>query len=204
MSMQRTEVLDLIARHRQGDPSALDRLIRDLGPALRRVCASLARRTGDDADDLYQDTLLHVIRYLDSYRGDAAFTTWAYTVARSRSIRRRRRARAGTDVLAESAGLSDDDRSLAPSLDDEITAREIGRQLGAALDVLAPVDRDILLLRDGYGMTAAEVAGRVGLTVPAVKTRLHRARTRVRECLGGSRGIAAVPPTPRPVALLVA
>ena len=57
--------------------------------------------------------------------------------------------------------------------------------IDAALRTLSDVDRNILLLRDAEGMSAAEVATRTGLTIPAVKTRLHRARVAVREQLAG-------------------
>lgn len=179
MHLNHDEVLALIHRYRAGETRALDQLLKAVSGSLRRICDSLARRTGDDGEDLYQDTLLHVIRYLDSYRGEAAFTTWVYTVARSRSIRRRRRVLAGTDVLGAPVDLRDDD--VAPlCLESEMASRELGQRLASSLSALSEIDRQILVGRDGLGMTAAEVAAQVGLTVPAVKTRLHRARARVR------------------------
>lgn len=174
--------LALISAHRAGQKDALDRLFRELAPTLRRFCHALARRSGDDGDDLYQDTLLHVLRYLDAYRGEAAFSTWVYTVARSRCIRRRRRVRAGTDALGSPLDLRDED--LRPgSLEEDLESWEIARHLEATIDRLSAVDREILVCRDGLGMSAMEVAAQLGLTVAAVKTRLHRARNRVRNQL---------------------
>lgn len=172
----------LAQRAAAGDAAARDQLLARHYDAIRRLCRKLCPDSAT-ADDVLQETLLAVLRNLGRYRGDASFTTWVYTVARThhgRSIRTDQRHRARADRLAtflvSVPGTSEDQ-------DDALAAGELRERVRCALDSLSPLDRAVLESRDFLGCSAAETARELSLTIPAVKTRLHRARSRVRALL---------------------
>lgn len=162
-----------------GDPLAIEALLRRFGQRIYRVC----RRLGSDVDDLeevYQDTLLDLVRYLPRFRGESGLLTWAYTIARTQWNRRRRRkgaAWARNHVDTEIGTVAN--RLIDPGAlpEDRLFAGQLRQEIESVLGGLSEMDRQVLLLRDLEGFSAPEVAVRTGLTVPAVKTRLHRART---------------------------
>lgn len=164
---------DLLQACREGDRAALSRLLAAHRRQIERICRRLA---GPDAyEDILQDTYLTIVRSIASFRGDSAFLTWAFSVCRSCSARwyarQRRRPIAAPVVQDELLATPDLVRS---------SPVEVGEVVQLALVELSPLDRDILVMRDGEGMSAAEVAVQTGLTVSAVKTRLHRARVAAR------------------------
>lgn len=174
--------LELAQRATAGDGRARELLLRrhyaTIGRVCRRLCADPVT-----AEDVQQETLLAVIRHLGSYRGDASFTTWVFTLARThagRVARSDHRHRARVDRLAKH--LLSLPRS-GPDHDDTVAAIELRGRVLAALMSLPPVDRAVLEARDILGYSAAETATALCLSVPAVKTRLHRARGRLRTLL---------------------
>lgn len=175
--------LSLVRQAQAGDAAALARLMREQRPSIARICASMCR-SDPEADDVLQETLLAVVQNLASFRGDASFLTWVFTVARTqraRMLRRRRahesRRSAWADRLAVQAAAATDARGVLG----EGSSRGA---LESALGQLSAVDRRLTLLGLGAGFTAQELATREGLSVSAVKTRLHRARVALRRELG--------------------
>ena len=123
-------------------------------------------------------------------------STWLYTIARSFCIKKRRRSKfAPADELS-----LDHDSPVVPSSlprPDELAARgEVKRALAVALEELDPASREVLILRDMEGLTAPEVATVTGVSVDAVKSRLHRARATVRARLATALGDVAPPREP--------
>lgn len=166
---------DLVARGRAGDRSAIDELLRGYGPQIERICRRLCG-PDDSYEDVLQETYLGIIRNLGSFRGDSAFLTWAFTICRTyrgRYLRRQRR-----DAWVDAHDVADTPSEI--DCEAHAAGQEVGAAISAAIDRLSALDRSILVLRDVQGMSAIEVAAEVGLTVPAVKTRLHRARLAVR------------------------
>ena len=173
----------LIEQARRGDPRALAELIRRHRPQLERVARRMCR-SEDNVDDILQEAYLAILRNISSFRGESSFLTWAYTIirtARGRHIRRDLsigRRESSLELLPPSVRASLADPNRGP--DDAVAGHELGHTMSQALGQLSDVDRKVLLLRDLEGYTATEVAQRLGLSVPAVKTRLHRARVAVR------------------------
>jgi RNA polymerase sigma-70 factor (ECF subfamily) len=132
-------------------------------------------------------------RSVRDFRGASSISTWLYTIARSFCIKKRRRSKFApdeersleTDVAAEARRLS------SPELDadEAIAGKQVERALEQAITELDPMYREVLLLRDVEGLTAPEVAEVLGVTVQAVKSRLHRARFSVRERVAPLLGI---------------
>ena len=165
-----------------GDVIARDQLLARYYAAIKRLCRRLCTDPAT-VDDMVQETVIAVLRNLGSYRGDASFTTWAYTVARThhgRALRADRRHRARADRLQQ--------HLVAVPLtgfggDEALASAQLRNRMREALTCLPALDRAVLEYRDFHGYSAAETAHALALTVPAVKTRLHRARARVRALL---------------------
>jgi len=180
--MEALSDLVLAQRAASGDVVARDQLLTRHHASIARLCRRLCTDSAA-LDDVVQETLLAVLRNLGSYRGDASFTTWAYTVARThygRALRTDRRHRARADrlqqhLVAVPMGAVGGERALE--------CAQLRERMRGALEALSALDRAVLEHRDIHGYSAVETAEALSLTVPAVKTRLHRARTRVRGIL---------------------
>jgi len=181
-TLEPAEERRLLAEARSGDRRALRRLLSGLSGTVYRYGRSFCRNP-DDAEDVLQDVLTAMLRSLPRFRGEAALSTWAFVVAR-RTCARRRRREARFSSLESAAGkraLDHPDPAASPAGDAE--RRQLGARLEHAIAALPPAQRDVLLLRDVEGRSAAEVARALRLGERAVKSRLHRARLAVREAL---------------------
>jgi RNA polymerase sigma-70 factor, ECF subfamily len=179
---------------RFGAPGATEQLIATYGERAYRLAI---RVTGNapDAEEVVQDALWAVVQKIDSFRGDAAFGSWFYRVVANAAYQKiRGRQRRGRELaLGEVLPLFDEKgRHMAPMADwsphvdnPEIRA-ELRMALTAAIDELPAAYRTVLVLRDVEGRSSREVANTLGLSIPLVKTRLHRARLFLRKRLGYS------------------
>lgn len=187
-----TELQDdtyLIESAKQGDERAFDRLWarhRD------RVFRSLLKACGGNIEtthDVLQDALLSAFRALQNFRGDASFATWLYTIARRLCIRARRdldrfyslddplNTEEGQQILRELIDKHAQDPE-AIAIEDDLKER-----VQQAVAELPESLRQVLILRDIEELSTEETAHQLGLTIPAVKARLHRAREQLRQRL---------------------
>jgi RNA polymerase sigma-70 factor (ECF subfamily) len=168
---------DAIQRAQNGDPLAWGNLYE---LHRRRVYSLCLRHTGNvsDAEDLTQDIFIHVFHKLGSFRGEARFTSWLYTLALNfvRLHRRHQRRHARFLVFAPSEETVQFASSAPP-----IQTRRLA--LVQALDSLTTARREAVLLRDLAGLTHNELAGRVGISVIASKSRVHQAHLAMRRVL---------------------
>jgi RNA polymerase sigma-70 factor (ECF subfamily) len=155
---------------------------------------NLARRMlGNDADaeDVTQDVLLQVVRKLDTFRGESQLGTWLHRVTVNAALAHR--AKRATRQKHES-GEPPDDLPAASSPtgpmkrwnvppDEPVLAAEQAKLIEEAIQRLPPVFRDVYVLADVEGLPNSEIAEILGMSVPAVKSRLHRARLRMRDAL---------------------
>ncbi len=175
--MEATSDYALAQRAASGDMDARDQLLSRHYGAIERLCR---RMCSDQAsvDDVVQETCIAMLRGLGRYRGEASFTTWLYTLARThrgRVLRSDQRHRARADRLHLHLSTT-----AAPTVWDAFAWSQRWSEVERALGELPPVDRTVFELRELHGYSAAETSHATGLTVPAVKTRLHRARCRIR------------------------
>jgi RNA polymerase sigma-70 factor (ECF subfamily) len=179
----------LLAAAQRGDPKALDELIERHQRRVYRFGLKMCRDP-EDAKDVLQDTLIAAARTIRDFRGASSVSTWLYTIARSFCIKRRRRSRFAPGPGQEESldaresgveALQVMDPTRAP--DDELAGRQVEGALDRAIAALDPMYREVLVLRDVEGLSAPEVGEIMGLTVEAVKSRLHRARLIVREAV---------------------
>jgi RNA polymerase sigma-70 factor (ECF subfamily) len=183
----------LLRAARDGDKAALEELLhRHQGQVYRygmRMC-----RNPEDAQDILQDTLLAMARGFRDFRGASSLSTWLYTVARSFCIKKRRRSKTGPDTTSFDAAETHPSEALTdPSRppDEALAGKEVAVALDEAIAALEPSYREVLLLRDVEGLTAPEVAEVLGISVQAVKSRLHRARVAVRDAVAPVLGVPA-------------
>jgi RNA polymerase sigma-70 factor (ECF subfamily) len=189
----------LIDAARSGDRGALDALVTRYEPHVYRFGMTMCHDV-DDARDVLQDTFLAMVRSLKSFRADSSLSTWLYAIAHHACIKRRRR-RASAPRHVESLDRLDEshrDRLPASGPNPEAAAmsRELRTALEAAIRALEPPQRVVLLLRDVEGLSAPAAAEALGVSVAAVKSRLHRARLAVRAALAPLLGTHA-PVSPR-------
>jgi len=173
--MARTDE-ELLQAARSGDDEALEAL---LARHEQRVFRFGLRMCGneEDARDVLQETLLAAFKGVRGFRGEAQLSTWLYQVARSFCTKARRRGAGQPERLESIEGAAA--RAVTtggPGPDDRAHAREMARVLQEALLALPESQREVVLLRDVEGLSAEEAAQVVGIEVPALKSRLHRAR----------------------------
>jgi RNA polymerase sigma-70 factor (ECF subfamily) len=185
---------ELLEALRQREPTAAERLVVTYRDRAYRLAARITR-DGQDAEEVIQDAFCAVVRKIDSFRGESAFGTWlfrivanaAYQKLRSRLSRQRDVPwdealagsmfdRQGCHVVPMSA--------WSPCVDDHSTQQELRAALTGAIDELPSAYRTVLVLRDVQGLSNPETAELLSLSVPAVKTRVHRARSFLRRELG--------------------
>jgi RNA polymerase sigma-70 factor (ECF subfamily) len=195
----------LLDRVRGGDAAALERLIERHAPRVYRVALGITRNAAD-AEEVVQDVFLTLFRKAEAFEGRAALGTWLYRVAANAALVRRRPKRARAEVSLEEhlPAFGDDghragdrtwllaDWSGTPEA--EFLQGEHRRLLEAALDRLPEAYRAVLALRDVEGLSNEAAAAALGESVPALKSRLHRARMLLREML--TAGLVGPPPVP--------
>jgi RNA polymerase sigma-70 factor (ECF subfamily) len=192
----------LLAAARQGDTAALETLLMRYQPHLYRfglrMCGNVA-----DAGDVAQESLISMARSLRDFRGDSSVSSWLYTIARRFCIKKRRRSKfAPAREESLDAPGADAARRLAdpaPSPEQTATNQELAAALTQAIDALDPPQREVLVLRDVEGLSAPEVAKILGVSVDAIKSRLHRARIAVRQTLAPTFGRPATESSRRTV-----
>lgn len=168
----------LVSKARDGDLDAFDALVRAHSAAVYRVALRLLGDAGD-AEDAAQEAFLQAWRSLRRFRGDSSFATWMYRIVTNRCLNILRSRR-------ETAPLEDEGASSAPGPEQVVVARSEFAVLRQAIDELTPGQRATLVLREFEGCTYEEIAEILELSVPAVKSRLHRARV---EVLGAMEGV---------------
>ena len=191
---------ELLTAARRGDAAALETLLVRYQPHLYRFGLRMCGNV-EDAGDVAQESLISMARSLRDFRGDSSVSSWLYTIARRFCIKKRRRSKFAPtreDSLdapeINAAGRLADP---APNPEQTTTNRELATALTRAIDVLDPAQREVLVLRDVEGLSAPEVAKVLGISIEAVKSRLHRARVAVRQELAPVLGHPAIDPPRR-------
>ena len=193
--MTQTSVEDdreLLTRAQAGDMTAFEALV---GRHEEKVYGLALRMTRSEADaaEITQDTFLSAYQHLAEFRGEAAFGSWVHRIAANNALMRLRRQRVvdmvSDDALAgpeftERGSLADGPESdWSKRADDKILEDELGRAIQTATDALPEGYREVFLLKDVEGLSYEEISEMVGISIPAVKSRLHRARLALREAI---------------------
>lgn len=176
----------LIDAARSGDRTAIEALVTRYEPHVFRFGVSMCG-DADEAREVLQDTFLAMVRSLKTFRADSSLSTWLYAIAHHACMKRRRRRVSAPRQVVSLDDLDGADRerlaSPSPSPEVAVATHEQRTALDAAIASLDPAQRVVLLLRDVEGLSAPEAAEALGVSVAAVKSRLHRARVALRATL---------------------
>jgi RNA polymerase sigma-70 factor, ECF subfamily len=170
-------------------PGAFDRFVDRFG---NRIYAFGMRMCGqrEDAEDVFQETLLSVYKKLETLREPGALTTWLYRIVANACLTRRRKSRFAPDrELSLDELLPDGEVQDGPMLPEggdphaDLYRRELSEALEEGVRDLPPDFRIVWLMRDVEGLSTEETAEALGLSIPNTKMRLHRARLVLRKRL---------------------
>lgn len=183
-----TEEWALVAAARKGDEAAVRELIRRLNPRLFRVARGIVASDAE-AEEVVQEAYLAAFTRLDTFRGEARFATWITRIALNAARMHARRARSQEEYDTVAEGDENRPRVLAfrgsqPDRPEAALGREqIRGLLERAVADLPPDLRVVLLLRETEGLSVLAIARDLSLNPVTVKTRLFRARRRLRAAL---------------------
>ena len=171
-------------------PVTVEEVFRRFAP---RVYHLARRILGNEADaqDVTQDVMVQVVRKIDTFRGESAFPTWLHRVAVNAALAHRRRAvnrheqtaGDGTEHLPTDHQPARQPRPWSIDPDKPVLDAERQSQIESAILTLPDAYREVFVLADVEQMSNAEIAELLELNLPAVKSRLHRARLMMRDRL---------------------
>jgi RNA polymerase sigma-70 factor (ECF subfamily) len=178
----------LVALAREGDKIAFGELVRRYEGKIFRLAQHITQNR-EDAEDVLQETFLKAYEHLDQFQGNSKFYTWVVRIAVNQSLMKLRRRKTDRSVsLDETIDTGEDTivREIAAWGEDpeeRFSREELGEILESAVKGLETPYRSVFVLRDIEELSTEETASALGLSIPAVKSRLLRARLQLREKL---------------------
>jgi RNA polymerase sigma-70 factor (ECF subfamily) len=182
--------LELFRAAQKGNYEAFEQIVKKYHDRVYRLAYGMMKSQAE-AEEVVQDTFLNAFRSLASFRADSKPSTWIYRIAANSALMRlrtrRRKPLLSLDEVPNGASVNGNVESIAPpgawsrQPDEKLLTAELGKYIDRAVDELPEKYRLVLLLRDVEGQSNEEVATTLGLTIPTVKSRLHRSRMFVRE-----------------------
>lgn len=186
-----TDVSDeaaVLAQARIGDASAFNELLRRYEGKIFRLALRITQNR-EDAEDVLQETFLKSYEHLDQFQGNSKFYTWLVRIAVNQALMKLRKRKSdrtvsideeidtGEDTVAREIAAWDEDP------EQRYSREELNEILDTAIESLAPPYRTVFVLRDIEELSTEETAETLHLSVPAVKSRLLRARLQLRDKL---------------------
>ena len=178
----------VVLQAREGDAKAFSELVRRYENKIFRLAMHITQNR-EDAEDVLQETFLKAYEHLDQFQGNSKFYTWIVRIAVNQALMKLRRRKSDKSVsLDETIDTGEDMvvREIAAWGEDpeqQLSREELGGILETAIQSLEPLYRSVFVLRDIDELSTEETAEALGLSVPAVKSRLLRARLQLREKL---------------------
>src|SRR3974377_623782 len=178
----------LVAQAREGDTQAFGELVRRYEGKIFRLAQHITQNR-EDAEDVLQETFMKAYEHLDQFKGDSKFYTWIVRIAVNQALMKLRRRKTDKSVSLDDTIDTGEDtitREIAAWDEDpeqRFSREELGEILDSAVESLEPPYRSVFVLRDIEDLSTEETAEALNLCVPAVKSRLLRARLQLREKL---------------------
>jgi RNA polymerase sigma-70 factor (ECF subfamily) len=182
------EELARVNAARAGDVDAFAQLVRKYDRNVFRIANHITQNR-EDAEDVVQDAFLKAFQNLDRFQGQSKFYTWLVRIAVNEALmrlRKRRNARTVSideDVETDEGSMPREVADWSPNPEQQYGTSELGEILTKTINGLSPGFRTVFVLRDIEGLSTEETAEALGLSVPAVKSRLLRARLQLRDRL---------------------
>jgi RNA polymerase sigma-70 factor, ECF subfamily len=186
----------LIERVKVGDHEAFDLLFARYFSTVYRQAIRLTNNR-EEAEEVVQEVFLTIYEKAWTFRGASAFSTWLYRVTANAALSRLRRRKKGEELLVDGylpSFREDGHHQVRPvvdwsnELEERLASAERQRLIQQALDQLSPVDKAVVVLSDLEGLSDREISSALGLSVSAVKARLHRSRLFLRGKLAATLG----------------
>ncbi|MDE0165027.1 MAG: RNA polymerase sigma factor [Bryobacterales bacterium] len=178
----------LATEAKQGDKGAFTELVNRYAQRVFRVARHITKND-QDAEDVLQDTFLKAYSRLGQFEGNAKFYTWIVRVAVNEALMRMRRGKNRVTVSLDQE-LETSDGAIQRELpaetespEESLSRTELRESLTQAIDSLSETYRPVFVLRDVEGLSTEETAEMLNLSLPAVKSRLLRARLQLRQKL---------------------
>lgn len=180
---------ELVERARAGDLGAFDQIVtRHRLSAFTMVHAIL--RNEQDAWDVSQEGFVRAWRALSRFRGDSSFATWLHRIMSNAALDFLRRAKNRRATPLDDAFSPDDPaageallKASGASPADSLRLAELRERINSALDTLSPGHRAVILLKEAEGLQYHEIAGRLGISIGTVMSRLFYARKKLQKLL---------------------
>jgi len=181
----------LVEALRREDPEAPEHLVETYGDRVYRLALRITG-SNEDAEEAAQDALWTAARKISTFKGESAFGSWLYRIAANAAYQKLRARKSKAHEIAIDDVLptfDDDGRHFEPMadwsdrVDEQALQGELRRVLGDAIDRLPPDYRTALVLHDVEGLSNPDIAEALGISLPAVKSRIHRSRLFVRKSL---------------------
>jgi len=178
----------LVAQARQSDAMAFSELVRRYENKIFRLALHITQNR-EDAEDVLQEAFLKAYEHLDQFQGNSKFYTWIVRIAVNQALMKLRRRKTDKSVSMDEQFDTGEDtlvREIAAWDEDpeqQFSREELGRILESAVQSLEPPYRSVFVLRDIDDLSTEETAQALDLSIPAVKSRLLRARLQLREKL---------------------
>jgi RNA polymerase sigma-70 factor (ECF subfamily) len=179
-----SDLTEVIERLKSGDQQALETIFNLYSVKLYNIALRILGEPAD-TEEVIQDVFWTVYRKAKSFQGNSQFSTWLYRLTVNAALGKIRRRKSSKEVDYEEympKFQADGHHVVRPvvdwsdNLDEQYSKNELKELLGKALNELKPVDKSVVVLSDLEGLSDREIAATLGLSVSAVKTRLHRAR----------------------------
>jgi RNA polymerase sigma-70 factor (ECF subfamily) len=180
--------LALVASAKAGDVHAFETLVNKYDRQIFRIAQHITQNK-EDAQDVVQDAFLKAYEKLEQFQGNSKFYTWLVRIAVNESLMRLRKRRTGKmvsiddDIETEEGSVPRDLADWSPNPEQNYGQAELAEILRKTIQGLPHGFRIVFVLRDVDGLSTEETAETLGLSVPAVKSRLLRARLQLRERL---------------------
>ncbi len=177
----------LVAAARAGDISAFETLVGRYERKIFRLTQNITQNR-EDAEDAMQEAFLKAYEHLSNFQGNSRFYTWLVRIAVNQALMKLRKRRPGVVSLDEEIDTGEDTmprdvEDWGPSPEQRYEQSELGSILSKVIGELDPPFRVVFQLRDIEELSTEETAEALGLSVPAVKSRLLRARLKLRQGL---------------------
>lgn len=179
----------LVQAARAGDLEAFGQLVKLYDRNVFRIAQHITHNE-EDAQDVVQEAFLKAYTNLEQFQGNSKFYTWLVRIAVNEALmklRKRRNSKTVSldeDVETEEGSMPREVADWSPNPEQIYGQNELGDILKKTIQGLSPAFRTVFVLRDVEGLSTEETAETLSLSVPAVKSRLLRARLQLRERLG--------------------
>ena len=179
---------ELVAKAREGDLEAFNALVSRYERKIYRLAKHITQND-EDAEDVLQETFLKAYEHLGDFQGQSKFYTWIVRIGVNESLMKLRKRKSDRTVpLDEPVDTGEDTvaREIAvweENPEQRYSREELGKILDEAVDTLRPAFRTVFVLRDIEELSTEETAEALNISIPAVKSRLLRARLQLREKL---------------------